>query len=158
LLATKFDASHVLGLVSIDFHLGSPFFSYRTRTLLLFVYLLLPTPLALSLQKATPVLTTTLTPLSLLGKSLTRFVCSDVPISLSRSPSLAAHTLRITLNFSPQKAGTAVGRPAACATTKGASGRRPRCPPCCRRGCDAASDPPPRGRTHLIESQCQGGN
>jgi hypothetical protein len=51
--------------------------------------------------------------LSLLRRSLARSVCSDVPAGLSRSPPPAARAMRITLNFSPQKAGTAVGRPAA---------------------------------------------
>jgi hypothetical protein len=50
--------------------------------------------------------------LSLLRRSLARCVCSDVPAGLSCSPPPAARALRIPLNFSPQKAGTAVGRPA----------------------------------------------
>jgi hypothetical protein len=62
------------------------------------------------------------------------------------------------LNFTPQKVGAAAGRPVACAMAKGASGLRPRRPPRCRRGRDAASDPPPRGRARLVESHCQGGN
>jgi hypothetical protein len=85
-------------------------------------------------------------------------VCSDVPAALSRSPLPAARTLRIMLNFSPQKAGVAAGRPAACATAKGASGRRPRRLPRCCRGRDAASDPPPRRRARLIESHPQDRN
>jgi hypothetical protein len=108
----------LVGCVSLDCHLGSPFFSQR-RMLLSRLCLLLLTPLALSLQKATPVPTTTLT-LSLLRRSLARSVCLDVPASLSRSPPPAARALRIALNFSPQKAGAAAGRPAACATAKGA--------------------------------------
>jgi hypothetical protein len=47
-------------------------------------------------------------------------VCSDVPAGLSRSSPPAARAPRIALNFSPQKAGAAAGRPAACATVKGA--------------------------------------
>jgi hypothetical protein len=74
--------------------------------------LLLPTPLALSPQKATPVMTTTIV-LSLLRRPVARSVCSDVPAGLSRSPPPAARALRITLNFSPQKAAAAAGRPAA---------------------------------------------
>jgi hypothetical protein len=105
----------------------------------------------------TPVPTTT-PALSLLRRSLARSVCSDVPAGLSRSPPPAVHALRIELNFSPQKASGAAGRPAVCATVKGASERRPRRPLRCRRGRDAASDPPPRGRARLVESQCQGGN
>jgi hypothetical protein len=50
-------------------------------------------------------------------------VCSDVPAGLSRSPLPAAHALRIALNFSPQKAGAAAGRPTACTMAKGASRR-----------------------------------
>jgi hypothetical protein len=96
--------------------------------------------------------------LSLLKRSLTRSVCSDVPVGLSRSPPPAALALRTALNFSPQKAGAAAGWPAACATVKGASGRRPRRPPCCGHGRDAAYDPPPRGRARLVESHLQGGN
>jgi hypothetical protein len=83
-------------------------------------------------------------------------VCSDVPADLSHLLPTAARALRIALNFSPQKAGAAAGRLAACATVKGAIGRRPRRPPRCRR--DATSDPPPRGRARLIESHRQGGN
>jgi hypothetical protein len=85
--------------------------------------------------------------LSLLRRSLTRFVFSDVPAGLSHSPPLAARALRIALNFSLQKASAAVGRPAARAwRRKRQSRRRLRCPPRCRRGRDAASDPPPRPR------------
>jgi hypothetical protein len=51
--------------------------------------------------------------LSLLGRSLARSVCSDVPAGLTRSPPPAALALRIALNFSPQKVGAAAGRPAA---------------------------------------------
>jgi hypothetical protein len=96
--------------------------------------------------------------LSLLRRSLARSVCSDVPAGLSHSPPPAARALRIVLNFSPQKAGAAAGRPAVCTTTKGASGRRPRCPPRCRRDRDTASNPPPHGRARLVESPRQGGN
>jgi hypothetical protein len=72
---------------------------------------------------------------SLLKRSLARSVCSDVPAGLSSSLLPAARARRIALNFFPQKAGAAAGRPAACATAKGASRRRPRrhpkkTPPC----------------------------
>jgi hypothetical protein len=96
--------------------------------------------------------------LSLLRRSLALSLCSNIPAGLSRSPPPAARALRIALNFSPQKAGTAAGWLDACATAKGASGRRLRRPPCCRRGRDAASDPPPRGRARLTESHRQCGN
>jgi hypothetical protein len=110
LLATKLDVSRVLVLVSFDCHPGSPFFlTSETQIVIAHLCLLLLTPLALSPQKATPVLTTTLA-LSLLRRSLARSMCSDVPAGLSRSPPLAARALRIALNFSPQKAGAAVGQ------------------------------------------------
>jgi hypothetical protein len=159
LLATQLDASSVLGLVSFDCHPGSPFFSHRRRTLLLLVYVFSfrHHSLSLSPQKATPVLTTTLA-LSLLRRSLARSVCSDVHICLSRSPPLVARALWIVLNFSPQKASATTGRPAACATAKGASERGLRRPSRCRRGRDVVFDPPPRGRACLVESPCQGGN
>jgi hypothetical protein len=135
------------------------FLTSETHVVIVRLCLLLPTPLALSPQKATPVSTTTRAlSLSLLRRSLARSLCSNIPAGLSRSPPPAARALRIALNFSPQKAGTAAGWLDACATAKGASGRRLRRPPCCRRGRDAASDPPPRGRARLTESHRQGGN
>jgi hypothetical protein len=96
--------------------------------------------------------------LSLLRRSLARFVCSDVPAGLSRSPLPAARTLGITLNFSPQKAGAAAGRPAACATAKGA---RADVDHTVLRTVAAAATPPPillLGRARLVESPRQGGN
>jgi hypothetical protein len=66
--------------------------------------------------------------------------------------------LRMTLNFSPQKAGDAAGWPAACVMAKGARGRRLRRPSRCRCGRATASDPPPRGRARLVESHRRGGN
>jgi hypothetical protein len=104
----------LVGCVSFDCHLGPPFFSHRRHMLLSRLCLILSTPLALSPQKATLVSTTTLT-LSLLRRSLARSVWLDVPAGLSCLPPPAARALRITLNFSPQKAGAAAGRPAACA-------------------------------------------
>jgi hypothetical protein len=135
----------LVGCVSFDCHPESPFFSHRRHMLLSDLCLILLTPLALSPQKATPVPTTT-PALSLLRRSLARSVCSNVPASLSRSSLPAARALRITLNFSPQKAGVLqqAGRPLLRDGERGQSGRRPRRPPRCRRGCDAASDPPPR--------------
>jgi hypothetical protein len=117
LLATKLDASRVLGLVSFDCYAGSPFFlTSETHVVIVHLYLLLLTPLALFLQKATLVPTTTLAlslSLSILRRSLARSVCSDVLAGLSRSPLPAVRALRITLNFSPQKACAIAGRPAA---------------------------------------------
>jgi hypothetical protein len=130
---------------------------HRRRTLLLLVYVFSFRHHSLSLRRR-PLLFRQQHSLSLLGRSLARSLCSDVPVGLSRSPPLAAHTLRIALNFSPQKASAAAGRSALCAMAKGASGRRPRYPPCCRRDRDAASDPPSRGRARLVKSPRQGGN
>jgi hypothetical protein len=94
---------------------GRLFFSHRRRMLLFRLCLLLPTPLALSPQKATPVPTTTLAlSLSSEGHSL------DLCAQMSPPACPVARTLRITLNFSPQKVGAAAGRTVACATTKGA--------------------------------------
>jgi hypothetical protein len=104
----------LVGCVSFDCHPGSPFFSHRRRTLLSRLCLLLPTPLALSLRRR-PLLLRQQHSLSLLRMSLARSMCSDVPAGLSRSPPLAVRALRIALNFSPQKAGAAAGRPAALA-------------------------------------------
>jgi hypothetical protein len=119
---TKLDASRVLGHISFDCHPGSPFYlTSETHVVIARLCLLLLIPLTLSLQKATSVPTTTLAlSLSLLRRSLARSVCSDVPAGLSRSPPPDARALKIALNFSPQKAGAAAGRPATCATAKGA--------------------------------------
>jgi hypothetical protein len=136
----------LVGCVSFDCHPGSPFFSRRRRMLLSRLCLILPTPLSLSPQKATPVPTTTLAlslSLSLFRRSLARSVCSDVPAGLSRSPLPATRALRITLNFSPQKAGAMqqADRPRVRDGERGQSGRRSHRPPRCRRGRDVASDP-----------------
>jgi hypothetical protein len=158
LLATQLDAFRVLGLVSFDCHPGSPFFlTSKTHVVISRLYLLLSTPLTISPQKVTLVPTTTLT-LSLLRMSLARSVCSDVPTGLSRSMPPAARALRITLNFFPWKVSTAVGRPATCATAKGASEYRPRHPQRYRRDRGAAFDPPPHDRARLVESPRQSGN
>jgi hypothetical protein len=85
-------------------------------------------------------------------------VCLDVPVGLSRLLPPAARALRITLNFSPQKAGAAAGRQAACATAKGARADVDRA---ILRDITAAVTPPPillLGRTRLVESPRQGGN
>jgi hypothetical protein len=110
------------------------------------------------------------TRLSLLTRSLARSLCSDVPAGLSYSPPPAARALRIALNLSPQKAGAAAGGPTACATAKGASGRRPwrhpkQTPPCplllglsaVLRAVAVAAPPPPilLDRAHLVESPRQ---
>jgi hypothetical protein len=121
-LVSKVDASRVIGHNSFDCHPGSPFYlTSETHVVIARLCLLLLIPLTLSLQKATSVPTTTLAlSLSLLRRSLARSVCSDVPAGLSRSPPPDARALKIALNFSPQKAGAAAGRPATCATAKGA--------------------------------------
>jgi hypothetical protein len=72
------------------------------------LYFHLTTTLTLSPQKATRVLTT-------LALSPQKATYSEVPASLPHSLPLAARALRIALSLSPQKAGTKVGRPAACA-------------------------------------------
>jgi hypothetical protein len=65
--------SHVLGLVSFDCHPGSPFFlTSETHIVIARLCLLLPTPLALFPQKATPVPTTTL---ALSPQKVTRSIC-----------------------------------------------------------------------------------
>jgi hypothetical protein len=106
----------LVGCVSFDCHPGSPFSSHRRCMLLYRLCLILSTLLALSPQKLVHSCSNNNTrSLSLLRRSLTRYVCLDVPAGLSRSPMLAARALRIALNFSPQKADAAAGRPAACA-------------------------------------------
>jgi hypothetical protein len=137
-------------------HPGPPFFSHRRHTLLLLVSVFSFQHHSLSFHRR-PLLFQQQHSLSLLRRSLARSVCSDVPAGLSRSPP-AVCALRIALNFSLHKAGAAAGRPATRTTVKGASGRRSRHPPRCRRGHDAASDHPPRGRAHLVESPRQGEN
>jgi hypothetical protein len=112
--------SRVLGRVSFDCHPGSPFYlTSETHIVIARLWLLLLTPLSLSTEGHSYSDNNTRS-LSLLRRSLARSVCSDVPAGLSRSPPSAAHALRIALNFSPQKAGVAAGRPTACATAKGA--------------------------------------
>jgi hypothetical protein len=97
--------------------------------------------------------------LSLLRRSLARSVCSDVPTGLSRSPPPAARALRIAFSFSPQKADAVAGRPRVCDDERGQSGCRPRRPPRCRRGRDAASDPFPRPCSpRRMSSSRYGGN
>jgi hypothetical protein len=129
-----------LRTLSFDCHPGLPFFSHRRRTLLLLVSVFSSWHHSLSVHRRTLMFRQQHS-LSLLRRSLTRSVCSDVPAGLSRSPPPAARALRIALNFSHQKADAAAGRLAACATAKGANRRRPRRPPCCRRDRDATSDP-----------------
>jgi hypothetical protein len=155
LLVTQLDASRALGLVSFDFHQGSPFFlTSETHIVIARLYVLPTPPLALSAEGHSCSNNNTRS-LSLLRMSLTQSVCSDVLAGLSCSTPLVVRALRIALNFSPQKAGAAAGWLAACATATGASERRPRSPPRCRHGRDAASDPPPHGRARLIESHHQ---
>jgi hypothetical protein len=109
--------------------------------------------------------------LSLLRRSLARSLYLDVPTDLSRSPPPAACTLRITLNFSPQKADVAAGRSATCATMKLRPRRHPKqMPPCplplglsaVLHAIGTAAALPPIlllvGRARLVESPRQGGN
>jgi hypothetical protein len=155
------DASRVIGLISCDCHLGSPFFlTSETHVVVTArLCLLLLTPLALSPQKATPVPTTTLAlSLSLLRRLLAQSVCSDVPAGLSHLPPLAARALRIALNFSPQKASAAAGRSAACAMAKWARADVDRA---ILHVVTAAMPPPPillLSRACLVESPRQGEN
>jgi hypothetical protein len=86
------------------------FLTLETHVVIVRLCLLLPTPLALSPQKVTPVPTTLALPL--LRRSLARSVCSYVSVVLSCSPPPAMRALRITLNFSPHKASVAAGRSA----------------------------------------------
>jgi hypothetical protein len=148
----------VLGLISFDCHPGLPLFSYRRRTLLLLVFVFSFRHHSLSLRRRPLPFRQQHCSLSLLRRSLARSVCSDVPVGLSRSPPLAARALRIALNFSPQKAGAAAGRPAACA-------RRRKGPVNVDRSVlsavAAVATPPPillLGHARLVESPRQGGN
>jgi hypothetical protein len=78
LLATKLDVSRVLGLVSFDCHPGSLFLlTSETHVVTVHLCLLLPTPLALSPQKATLVPITTLA------------------LSLSLSPQKVTHSIYV---------------------------------------------------------------
>jgi hypothetical protein len=154
---TQLDASRVLGLVSFDCHTGSPFFSHRRCTLLLLVYVFSFRPHSLSLCRR-PLLFRQQHSLSLLRRSLTRSVCSDVPAGLSCSSPLAVRALRVALNFSPQKAGATAGRPAACATAKGARADVDRT---VLHTVATAVTPPPillLSHARLVESHRQGGN
>jgi hypothetical protein len=80
---------------------GRLFFSHRRHTLLLFVYVFSFQHHSLSLHRR-PLLFRQQhsLSLSLLKRSLTRSVCSYVPVGLSCSPPPATRALRITLNFS----------------------------------------------------------
>jgi hypothetical protein len=139
----------LVGCVSFDCHPGSPFFSHRRRMLLSLLCLLLPTPLALSPQKATPVPTTTLA-LSLSPQKVTRLICvlrcprRPVPFATACLYSESRHC----------------SRPAerVCVTAKGARADVDRAILCT---VAAAVTPPPNlllGCTRLIESSRQGGN
>jgi hypothetical protein len=111
--------NRVLGLVSFDHHPGSPLFSHHRRTLLFLISVFsFDHSLSLSAEGYSRSDNNTRS-LSLLRRSLTRYVCPDVPAGLSSSPFPPARALRIALNFSPQKASAAAGRPATCAMAKG---------------------------------------
>jgi hypothetical protein len=151
--------SRVLRLVSFDCHPGSPFFSHRRRTLLLLVYVFSFRHHSLCLRRRS-LLFRQQHSLSLLRRSLARSVCSDVLAGLSCSPPPAARAVRIALNFSPQKAGAAAGRPAgcACATAKWARADVDRA---VLRAVAAPATLPPillLFRACLIESPRQGGS
>jgi hypothetical protein len=140
------DVSCALRLISFDCHPGSPFSSHWRCTMLLLVSVLSFRHHSLCLRRR-PLPFPQQHSLSLPRRSLTRCVCSAVPTGLSCSLPPATRTLKITLNFSPQKVDAAAGRPTACTVAKGASARQRRCPPHCRRDRNAASDPPPRPRS-----------
>jgi hypothetical protein len=149
---------------------GRLFFSHRRLALLLLVFVFsfrhhslshLRRPLPFRHQHS----------LSLLRRSLARSLCSEVPAGLPCSPPLAT---RAHGALSPQKVGATAGRPAVCATVKGASGRRlqrhpkqtPPCPLPLGLGtvlCAIAATATPLqilllGRAHLVESPRRGGN
>jgi hypothetical protein len=104
----------LVGCVSFDCHLGPPFFSHRRHMLLSRLSYPFDTTRSLSAEGHSCFDNNTHS-LSLLRRSLARSMWLDVPAGLSCLPPPAARALRITLNFSPQKAGAAAGRPAACA-------------------------------------------
>jgi hypothetical protein len=140
----------LLACVSFDCHTVSPFLSNRRRMLLSRLCLLLPTPLALSLStEGHSCFDNNTRSLSLLRRSLAQSVCSDVTVSLSRSPPPATRALRITLNFTPQNVGAAAGRPATCATVKGARADVDRT---VLRAITAAATPPPISSSGALAS------
>jgi hypothetical protein len=150
--------SRVLGLVSFDCHPGSPFFlTSETHVVIAHLCLLLLTPLSLFAEGHSCSENNTRS-LSLLRRSLARFVCSDDPTGLSHSPLPAARTLRIALKFSPQKVNAAAGQPIVCTTAKGARANVDRT---VLRVVTTAAMPPPillLGRARLVERPHQGGN
>jgi hypothetical protein len=108
----------LVGCVSFDCHPGSPF-SHIGDACCYLVYVLflqhhsLSLSLSLSLSAEGHSCSDNNTrSLSLRRRSLARSACSDVPVGLSCSAPLATRIMRITLNYSPQKAGAAAGRPA----------------------------------------------
>jgi hypothetical protein len=136
---------------------GRLFFAHQRRTLLLFVYVFSFLHHSLSLRRR-PLLFQQQHSLSLLRRSLARYVCSDVPAGLSRSLPPASRALRIALNFSPQKAGAAAGQPAACVMAKGARADVDRA---VLHAVAKAATPPPillLGLARLIESPSQSEN
>jgi hypothetical protein len=155
---TKLDVSHVLGRSSFDCHLGSPFYlTSETHVVIARLCLLLLTPLALSPQKATPVLTTTLA-LSVSPQKVTRSICV---LRCPRRPVrfAAASCVRSEDHAEFLSKSRPCSRPAGRVrdNERGQSRRRLRRPPHCHRGRDTASDIL-LGRACLVESPRQGGN
>jgi hypothetical protein len=101
----------VVGCVSFDCHPGSPFFSHRRCMLLSRLCLILSTRLALSPQKLGHSCSDNNTR-SLSPQKVTRSIGSPPTCPVCHRQLRAP---RIALNFSPQKAGAAAGRLAACA-------------------------------------------
>jgi hypothetical protein len=102
----------LVGCVYFDCHPGLPFFfTSETHVVISSVSSFFRHHL-LSLHRR-PLLFRQQFSLSIMRRSLAPSVCSDVPAGLSCSSPPAARALRIALNFSPQKAGAAAGRPAA---------------------------------------------
>jgi hypothetical protein len=99
----------LVGCVSFDFHPGSSFFSHIGDTRYYLVCVLSLRHHSISLCRRSPLFRQQHS-LSLLRRSLARFVCSDVPAVPFRLPPQAARALRIALNFSPEKAGAVAGR------------------------------------------------
>jgi hypothetical protein len=141
-----------------------PFFSHQRRALLLHVSIFSfwhhSLSLSLSLQKVTPVLTTTL---ALSPQKVTCSLSSEVPASLPCSPPPATRTLMIMLSLLRKSALHQAGRPHARrwkgkqTSTVASSRADASVSPSLglgvilravtARGRDAASDPPPRPRS-----------
>jgi hypothetical protein len=106
--------THFLVLVSFDCHPGSTFSHIGDARRCYFSSLSSPsdTTLSLSSEGHSRSDNNSLS-LSLLGRSLARSFCSDVPASLPRSPPPAARALRIALSLLRKSALQQAGRPRA---------------------------------------------